>query len=353
MITFWQQEQGKLVKKTQDELDSSLNTWVDARNVSSDDMNFLEQEYKIWPEHIADILDHDELARIEKENDYTLIIMRLPAFIPYVNVNFFTVPLGVILYSNFIITICWTDCEVLREISANKLRNLSLNDPPAFITRILNYGDIMFLRYLKEINRSSNNIQNELKVSVKNNELIQLLNLEKSLVYFTTSLKSNQLLIEKLLKTRILTFDDDDREWLEDVSIDNRQAIEMADTYSDILSGMMDAFASVISNNLNIVMHKLVVISILLMVPTLVTSFFGMNIPLPFSDPEAHFKGEGWKWAGIAVITAVSIVLCLFAVVIFIMIEPNSRQQYKEKFSQWKNKYKRKLSSKSIQIKPD
>ena len=342
MINFWQQEQGKLVKKMQDELDSSLITWVDARNVSTDDMHFLEQEYKIWPEHLADILDHDELSRIEKEDEYSLLIMRIPAFMPYGNVSFFTAPLGIILYSNVVITICWTDCEVLREISSNKLKNLSLNDPPAFITRILNYSDIVFLRYLKDINRRSTTIQNELKVSVKNNELIQLLNLEKSLVYFTTSLKSNQLLIEKLLKTRILYFDEDDKEWLEDVSIDNRQAIEMADTYSDILSGMMDAFASVISNNLNIVMKKLTVISLVLMVPTLISSFFGMNIPLPYSDLSTGYSGEGWKWMGLTVIVIVSIVFCLFSVVVFVLIEPNARYLYKERFSNWINKHKRK-----------
>ena len=116
-----------------------------------------------------------------------------------------------------------------------------------------------------------------LERSIRNNELILLLNLEKSLVFFTTSLKSNQILLEKISKTRTLNLDEEDKDWLEDVAIDNRQAIEMADTYSDILSGMMDAFASVISNNLNIVMKRLTVISLIFMVPTFIVSFFGMN----------------------------------------------------------------------------
>jgi magnesium transporter len=220
-------------------------------------MRILEDEFHIQQEHILDILDQDELSRIEKEDDYLLIIVRLPVFVPDADVSYFTIPLGIILYENMFITICWTDCEVLKDISSNRLKGLNLSDFPALLTRILSRADTIFLRYLKEINRRSTTIQNELQLSIKNIELIQLSNLEKSLVYFTTSLKSNQLLLEKLSKTRYLTFDEDDRDWLEGVEIDNRQAIEMTDTYSDILSGMMDAFASVISNNLNIVMKKL------------------------------------------------------------------------------------------------
>ena len=151
-------------------------------------------------------------------------------------------------------------------------------------------ADLIFLRYLKAINRSSNSIQLALQKSVRNLELIQLLNLEKSLVYFTTSLKSNQLLFEKLMKTKLIQLDEEDRDWLEDVAIDNKQAIEMADIYTNIMSGTMDAFASVISNNLSIVMKKLTVISLVLMIPTMITSFFGMNIPLPMENWEGNIS---------------------------------------------------------------
>ena len=124
---------------------------------------------------------------------------------------------------------------------------------------------------------------------MRNLELIQLLNLEKSLTYFTTSLKCNQLLFEKLMKTRLIKLDEEDRDWLEDVAIDNRQAIEMSDIYSNILSGMMDAFASVISNNLSIVMKRLTVINLVLMIPTMITSFFGMNVTVPMSNWNGHW----------------------------------------------------------------
>ena len=304
MITYWQQQNGRLVKLEPDSIDTTQNTWVDARSVTREDIRILEEEYHVEQEHILDILDPDELSRIEKEGGYILTIARVPGFIPSDDISYFTAPVGIIVYPNTIITICWTDCEVLKDIAANRLKGLSLTDFPAFIIKLLSRADTMFLRYLKEINRRSSTIQNELQQSVKNNELIQLLNLEKSLEFFTTSLKSNQLLLEKLNKTRLLTFDADDRDWLEDVEIDNRQAIEMTDTYSNILSGMMDAFASVISNNLNIVMKKLTIISLIMMIPTLITSFFGMNVQLPFSDS---------GWSGTIFITLSCLVTALIA----------------------------------------
>ncbi|HOE08545.1 MAG TPA: magnesium transporter CorA family protein [Treponemataceae bacterium] len=321
MITFWQQESGKIVRCEKEEIDTSSNVWVDARSVTREDIRELEEEYGIEQEHILDILDQDELSRIEKEDNYTLIIARLPVFMPSSDISYFTVPLGIILFPDKIITICWTDCEVLKDLCANRVRSLTLNDFPAFITRVLSRADSTFLRYLKEINRRSTTIQSELQLSIKNNELIQLLNLEKSLVFFTTSLKSNQLLLEKLIKTKTLTFDEDDREWLEDVEIDNRQAIEMADTYSNILSGMMDAFASVISNNLNIVMKRLTVISLILMVPTFIVSFFGMNVPLPLMEN---------GWLGVLVISAVCGLSALFAGLL--LKEKQSRQHKPRKY---------------------
>lgn len=300
MITFWQQEEGKLVHRSEETLNLTQNKWIDARDVTREDIRILEEEYHVQQEHILDILDQDELSRIEKDDDYTLIILRLPAFIPDNDICYFTIPLGIILYPDTIITICWTDCEVLKDLAANRIRDLSLMDFPAFVVRILSRSDITFLRYLKEINRRSSTIQRELERSIKNNELILLLNLEKSLEFFTTSLKSNQLLLEKLTKTHIINLDEEDQDWLEDVAIDNRQAIEMTDTYSNILSGMMDAFASVISNNLNIVMKRLTVISLIMMVPTFIVSFFGMNVPLPF---------EKSGWLGVIIVS----VICILA----------------------------------------
>lgn len=300
MITIWKQENRKLIAG--DRSDSPI--WVDARNVTREDIRILESDYGVDTEIIMDILDQDELSRIDREDSYTLIIVRLPIFIATNEVSYFTIPLGILLFPNMIVTICWADCEVLRDLTDNRVRSLTLNDLPAFVIRVLARADLIFLRYLKEINRRSTAIETELLKSVRNFELIQLLNLEKSLVYFTTSLKSNQLLFEKLMKTRLIQLDEEDRDWLEDVATDNHQAIEMADIYSNILSGMMDAFASVISNNLSMVMKRLTIISLVLMIPTMITSFFGMNIANPMSE----WPGDTALIAIVAVCVVTSIV---------------------------------------------
>ncbi len=307
MITYWEEKNGKLIQFDEATSSENKNQWVDVRSVTREDIRILEKTYNIEQEHILDILDQDELSRIEQADDYTLIIMRLPLYTPDHDISYITVPLGIILFEHTIITICWTDCEVLHDIAANRIRDLTLSDFPAFVIRILSRSDSMFLRYLKEINRRSSSIQSTLERSVKNNELMLLLNLGKSLEFITTSLTGNQLLLEKLTKTHIISLDKEDKDWLEDVEIDNRQALEMANTYRNILTSMMDTFASVISNNLNIVMKRLTVISLVMMVPTFIVSFFGMNVPLPFTSS---------GWMGVIIISIICVVAGLLALAV-------------------------------------
>ncbi|MDR1585892.1 MAG: magnesium transporter CorA family protein [Treponema sp.] len=257
------------------------NCWVDACNVTRDDLIRLEQEYGIAGELLTDIMDTDEQARIEKEDEYTAIIVRLPVYNDAAEIPFFTLPLGIILFSDKIVTVCQRSSDAVEDLLRSRIRGFSLKNKSAFVLNLLGRGAFTFLRYLKELNKRTNAIKEELQRSIKNNELIQLLSIQKSLVFFTTSIKSNELLLEKLQKSPLMRFKEDEKELLEDVVIENRQAIEMANIYSSILTGTMDAFASVISNNLNIVMRRLTIVSIVLMIPTLIYSFFGMNVPLP------------------------------------------------------------------------
>ena len=285
MITYWQQIDGQFTKTKKEAVDTSLPLWVDARSVTRDETTELQETYKIEQDHILDILDPDELSRIEDgDSGYILTIVRVPFYDPASETPYFTGPVGIIIKGKTIITICWTDCEVLNDFGSNRVRNVRLNDFPSFIVHIINRANLNFLRYLKEINRRSTSIQNEMRLEIENKEIILMLGLEKSLVYFTTSLKSNSLLLMKMKGTRLIKFDEDDLDFVEGVTIDNRQAIEMADTYSNILFGVMDAYSSVISNNLNVVMKKLAIINLVMMAPTFVTSFFGMNFKLPFDD---------------------------------------------------------------------
>lgn len=285
MITYWQQIDGQFTKTKKDEVKPSLPLWIDARNVTRDETSFLQEEYQIEQDHILDILDPDELSRIEDgDSGYILTIVRVPVYDPSTETPYFTVPIGIIIKGKTIITICWTDSEVIKDFGSNRIRNVRLNDFPSFIVQILNRANLNFLRYLKEINRRSTSIQNEMRMEIENKEIMLMLGLEKSLVYFATSLKSNSLLLQKMKNTKLIKFDDDDIDFVEGVMIDNRQAIEMADTYSNILFGVMDAFSSVTSNNLNVVMKKLAIINLVMMAPTFVTSYFGMNFKLPFEN---------------------------------------------------------------------
>lgn len=287
MITYWQQEDGLFVKTKKEDLNDNLPLWIDARNVSRDETNYLQKNYDIEQDHILDILDPDELSRMEEGEGYILTIVRVPVYDPSAETPYFAVPVGIIIKGKTIITICWTDSEILKDFGNNRIKNIRLTDFPSFIVQIMNRANLKFLRYLKEINRRSTSIQNEMRMEIENQEIMQMLGLEKSLVYFSTSLKSNALLLQKMKSTKLIKFDEEDIDFVEGVAIDNRQAIEMADTYTDILFGVMDAFSSVTSNNLNIVMKKLAIINLVMMVPTFITSFFGMNYELPFQ----HTKG--------------------------------------------------------------
>jgi magnesium transporter len=258
--------------------------WIDARNVDKYDLQRLEEDFGIAGELLTDIMDADEQSRIEQEDDYLAIIVRLPVWDNGNEIPCFTVPLGIILFSDKIVTICQRSSDALQDIASNRIKGFTLRSQSAFVLNMPSRAAYTFLRALKELNRNSSEIERVLQKSVHNNELVQLLTLQKSFVYITTSIKSNGLLLDKMQKLPFLRLKEDEQDLLEDVITENIQAMEMANIYSSILTGTMDAFASVISNNLNIVMKRLTIVNIVLMIPTLIYSFYGMNVRLPFHD---------------------------------------------------------------------
>ncbi len=260
--------------------------WVDAREVTRDDISQLQEDYAISSELLADIMDMDEQARIEKEDDYVALIVRLPAFAEDAHgINQYCVPLGIVMMENTIITICQSDSVILEDFSRNRFRQYPIETQEGFVISIMGRAAMVYIRLLKYLNRQKNLVEEELHRSVRNDELIQLLSIQKSLVYFTTSLSTNEVLLEKLQKSPYFKVPtEEEREFLEDVIIDNKQAIEMANIYASILTGTMDAFASVISNNLSFIMRRLTVISIAFMFPTFLVGYYGMNIDLPLAD---------------------------------------------------------------------
>ena len=280
---------------------------INVTNPEKSELQKLSNEMLIPFDFLTDPLDIDERARAEVEDGVLLIILRVPKC----NENdseipFTTIPVGIILTKkDTIVTICSSDVTEILDLCIGGTKSISTIKRSSIVLHMFLKTAMFYLKYLKKINNLTGGVSKELHKSMKNEELIKLLNIEKSLVYFTTSLKSNELMMERLLKTKVLKLSCEDKDKLEDVVIDNKQAIEMANIYSDILSGMMDAFASVISNNLNIVMKFLTSITIILMIPTLIASIYGMNIEVPFEhSPNAFLitMGISFVLSGIGVL---------------------------------------------------
>ncbi|TAJ45521.1 magnesium transporter CorA family protein [Methanofollis fontis] len=240
-------------------------------------------------EDIRAALDEEERPRLESEEGRTLILIDVP--IPIQGEppgTYTTVPLGIAINDDYILTICLRDLTLTSDFVAGRVKTFFTFKKTRFLFQILYRNASLYLSYLRQIDRRSDEIERALHKSTRNEELIQLLQLEKSLVFFSTSLKSNEMVLEKILRFKPLRMFPEDEDLLEDVIIENRQAIDMANIYSNILTGMMDAFASIISNNLNMVMKFLASITIVLAIPTMVASFYGMNVSVPMGgDPLA------------------------------------------------------------------
>ena len=287
MITLWKKNGKKLVHTAILE----PGCWMNITNPTDLEMETLEREYGVPRESLQDVLDPDERSRVETGDNYRIIILRIPVESPMEAVPFCTIPVGVILVESHIITVCLRDNDIFVDLCRGGGGLVDPRDEIGFVLRLMLRSTITYLSYLKVINRRTREVEKDLQRSIKNNELIDLLNMEKSLVYFATSLKGNELLLDKLQKGNFNDSRDAHVDLLEDVVTENRQAIEMTNIYSNILSGLMDAFASIISNNLNVVMKRLTSISLILMIPTLIASVYGMNIKLPFQQSPLAFLG--------------------------------------------------------------
>jgi len=281
MVTFYKTINGRLER-----IDSlQENCWINVINPDEDEIEMLLSSLRIEPQFLRAALDEEETSHIDTEEDQTLIIVDLPLAQKKNNtVVYSTVPMGIILLDRYILTVCIKENAVLHDFTDGVVKNIHTAMKTRFVLTILYRVANRYLQYLRQIDKLSNYIEKQLHASMKNKELIQLLDLEKSLVFFSTSLKANEVTLEKMLRGRIVKLYEDDQDLLEDVLIEIKQAIEMSNIYSSILSGTMDAFASIISNNLNIVMKVLTSITILMAIPTMIASFYGMNVlNLPFA----------------------------------------------------------------------
>ena len=261
-------------------------SWISLTNPSEVEIKKVCESINIQEDFIRDALDFEEKARIDEEEDDNTILFVVD--VPIIekteeNQMYTTMPLGMIVVrDDFFITVSLRKNKVIEDFEKRKIKNFQTYKKSRFIFQILYLNSSYYLTHLKQINKETEIAEYILKNSMKNKELLKLLNIEKSLVYFRTSLKSNELVMERTMKGKIIKLYEEDEDILEDAIIENRQAIEMAKIYSDILNGTMDAYASIISNNLNRVMKTLTSITIVLAVPTMISSFWGMNVPVPF-----------------------------------------------------------------------
>lgn len=281
--------------------------WIKATDPDSEEIEKLEN-WGIETELITYSLDQDEMARVEREEGYTLILLRIPHFqgethdIPYT-----TVPMGIIIKDNLIVTICRHENHITRILTNGKYRGFKTAKRYRFVLYVLLETATRYLTYLRQINRAVDFIEDQLQKSTRNRELLELLKHQKSLVYFTTALRSNEVMLERLQRMRMFNQYEEDEDLLEDVITENQQALQTSNIQTEILSSTMDAFASIISNNLNAVMKVLATLTIMVSLPTLVASFYGMNVNLP---------GEGHPYAFLSIF-GFSLILTTTAAFIF------------------------------------
>ena len=307
MIRIFKTEDGAMHEKEE----MQPGCWIALTNPTASEIIDIADTYQIDPDHLRAPLDEEERSRIEVEDEYTLILVDIPSIEERNGKDWFvTIPLAIITTKDVLITVCLEETPVLTSFMDGRVRDFHTFMKTRFILQILYKNATQFLQYLRIIDKKSEVIERKLHQSQKNEELIELLELEKSLVYFTTSLRSNEVVLEKLLRIEKIKRYPEDTDLLEDVIVENKQAIEMANIYSGILSGTMDAFASVISNNLNIVMKFLATVTIVLSIPTMIASFYGMNVNshgMPFADSPYGF----------AIVLGLTLLLSLFVAYIF------------------------------------
>lgn len=262
--------------------------WINLIKPTVEELKFISDKTQVQLDFLRAALDREELSRIEVEPNEILVVTNIPILDEEEN-NFDTLPLGIIITNDVLITVCLRDNKVLSFFCNENAYAFDTNKRSRFLLQVLYRSAKLYLKNVRYITQQIDVIETNLRKSIKNNALYQLLDWQKSMVYFTTSLKDNEIVLKKLLRLinstnqhSALKKYEDDEDLLEDVLIENKQALETVETHNNILTSMMDAFASIISNNLNIVMKFLTSVTILLAIPTMIASFWGMNVHVPF-----------------------------------------------------------------------
>ena len=280
--------------------------WINIEFPDEDDLHFLTEDLGVPSEFLADIADVDERPRTEKEDDWQLTILRIPLESNIQGLPYMTVPVGVITGKETTITVCYRKSQLIPDfISHIRRKSISITSQADFITRMIYSSAVWFLKYLKLIYLEINRAEKELEESVRNEDLMRIMRLQKSLVYFSTSIRGNEAMLGRLrTATRAGEIDPD---LVEDVSIELRQAYNTINIYTDICDSTMDALGSIISNNVNTIMKRMTSLQIVLTIPTMIASFYGMNVDVYIAE---------WHYSFIAIMI-ISVIISAIAFVLF------------------------------------
>lgn len=311
MLRIYKSEDGgKLVKLKKNKV-ASLS-WYNMINPSAEEMEKVSLQLKLDFDMVKNALDLDERSRVEFEDNVLSLIVNLPLLDD--DGKFDTLPCGMFFTKRNFVTICSRDNRILSSFNKNTAKTFDTRERGRFLLSILSKCTQFYLKYLAIINQKTEEIEYSLRKTTKNKALFKLIEIQKSLVYFTTALKDNHLVLLKILRminspalAKVVKFTEEDIDLLEDVIVENKQAIEMVDMHRSILEGMMDGFASIINNNLNLVMKFLAAITIILSIPTMFASFWGMNVPVPAAANEHGFL----------IVVALSILATIFVIIFF------------------------------------
>ncbi|MFN3568202.1 MAG: magnesium transporter CorA family protein [Caldimicrobium sp.] len=311
MIRIFRSEKNLLIPSER----ITKNTWICVTNPTDAELNYLETRLKIFPEFLRYPLDEEESPRLEREEQQILIIIRVPFPVATgLYVKYETIPIGIIITEENILTICLVDHPIFEEFIAfvNRCKCFDLEKPVTFILNFFFLSTNLYLKFLKQIDKIIEEYEEALFKALTNEEFLRILSIEKTLTYFNTSLQGNDMVLSKIASGRYLRLTEDEAELLEDLQIENKQAIEMTKVFTTILANTMDAYASIINNNVNVIMKFLAGLAIILSIPNMIYSMYGMNIPLPIQELEP-LKGSPYAFY---IINLIIFIICGFIFII-------------------------------------
>ncbi len=293
----------------EDRIDDGI--WIHMIDPSAEESQYIADQLDIDVSDIRAALDEEESSRIELEDGYTLILIDVPSQeIRHEKMMYTTIPLGIILTQNLIVTVCTEELPMIQAFIANKVKEFSTKKKLRFVYQILYRTTVIYQGYLRTIDKRRNEIEERIGNDTKDDDLVALHDLESTLVYFATSLRSNAVVLDRLTRYKRLEQYPEDKELLDDVIVENKQAIEMTGIYRDIINGTRELMSTVINNRLNNVMKYLTSITLIMAVPTVVSGLYGMNVNaegMPLADS---------PYAFVMIITGIAIICSAMMIIL-------------------------------------